>query len=118
MREQSNPSNIQLKELYEAAVDFKKAEPWEYLYDADIICVENPADGSIGYCSVMGKGGEHFALGVYLGDGGIYGFSNMMNDADKIPAHQMPIPTLKKQYTGYPSTKIKWKQGVTLEIKT
>ncbi len=89
MRELIEPSDVQLKELYEAAVDFKKAEPWKLLYDTDIICVENPADGSIGYCSVMGKGGEHFALGVYLGDAGISGLYNMMENADEIPRHQM-----------------------------
>lgn len=54
------------------------------LYDADIICIENPADGSIGYCSVMGKRREHFALGAYFEDSGIFELYNIMENAKTI----------------------------------
>jgi len=89
MRKDTKPTEEQLKELYKAASDFKQAQPWNWLYDADIICIENPKDKTIGYCSIMGKGGEHFALGVYLGDEGIFGFCEIMKNADTIPSHQV-----------------------------
>lgn len=88
MRKDNKPTDQQLKELYQAASDFKRAQPWKNLYDADIICVENPKDRTMGYCSVMGRGGEHYALGVYLGDEGILGFYDMLEKADTIPPHQ------------------------------
>ncbi|HBT16584.1 MAG TPA: hypothetical protein DEB05_06465 [Firmicutes bacterium] len=88
MRKDNKPTDEQLIELYQAASDFKKAEPWKWLYDADLICVENPKDKMIGYCSVMGKAGEHYALGVYLGDEGLSGFCDLMENADIIPYHQ------------------------------
>lgn len=88
MRSKKKPTEEQLKELYEAASAFKQVQPWKWLYDADIICVENPKDKTMGYCSVMGKGGEHYALGVYLGNEGIFGFYNLMENANTIPRHQ------------------------------
>ena len=42
----------------------------------------------IGYCSVMGRAGEHYALGVYLGDEGISGFCDLLKNADITPYHQ------------------------------
>lgn len=88
MRKNNEPTDAQLMDLYQAALDFKKAEPWKHLYDADIICVENPMDKMVGYCSVMGRAGEHYALGVYLGDEGISGFCDLMKNAETTPYHQ------------------------------
>ena len=88
MRTTDKPTEGQLRELYEAAVDFNAAKPWKWLYDSDLICVENPEDGMIGYCSVMGRSGTHFALGVFLGEAGIAGFSYLMESGDTIPYYE------------------------------
>lgn len=82
------PTGEHLKELYRAATVFKQEQPWKWLYDADIICVENPKDKTMAYCSVMGKGGEHFALGAYLGTDGLAGFCDLMKNSNNIPWHQ------------------------------
>lgn len=66
-------------------MDFKEEQPWRWLYEDDIICVENPVDKTTGYCSVMGKGGQHYALAVYMGIEGVYGFYHLMENADSIP---------------------------------
>ncbi len=68
----------QLRKLYAAATAFRRAEPWKTFHDSDLIAVENPSDGSIGYCSVMGRSGRHFALGVFLGEAGLFGFAELM----------------------------------------
>lgn len=83
MGERIRPSKEQLLALYEAAVAFWEAEPWQGLYDADLVCVENPLDGEIGYCSVMGKGGQHFGLCVFLGMRGLRGFYELMELGDE-----------------------------------
>lgn len=83
----TKPTDEHLIELYEAAKEFKLAEPWNWLYDTDLVCVENPADKTIGYCSVMGRGGEHFALGVYLGDDGIIKFNKIVSGGDDLPMY-------------------------------
>nr|WP_127837517.1 hypothetical protein [Clostridium prolinivorans] len=67
MRKYDLPTYEQLKDLYEAAVAFKKAKPWNNPLVPELICVENPEDKTIGYCSIMGHGGDHFGLGFFLG---------------------------------------------------
>lgn len=88
MTKRQSPTMEEWKALYQAAETFKKAEPWKWLWDADLICVKNPETGVIGYCSIMGRGGQHYALGVYLGDNGIYRFDKLMRVGNSIPNHE------------------------------
>lgn len=52
-----------------AALKFRDSQLWATLDDSMIFSVVLPS-GEIGYCCVMGKGGEHYALGLYRGDKG------------------------------------------------
>ena len=60
--------------LYEAAQAFKEQAPWEWMFEDEIFGVRDPETGYIGYASVMGRLGEHLALGLYLGSEGLIGF--------------------------------------------
>lgn len=68
------------KRLYEVAVDFRDKKSWEWMYDDMIFGVQNPENGEIGYCIVMGNIGEFFGLGVYLGSEGLAGIKRMQTD--------------------------------------
>jgi hypothetical protein len=57
--------------LYEAAVPFKDIECWEWMSESDVFGVQNPENGEIGYCCVLGQLGELFGLVIYLGSKGI-----------------------------------------------
>jgi len=55
----------QWNKLYEVTINIKKLEPWNYLWDIDIITIILPEYEEPFYCSVMGKNGQCFAISVY-----------------------------------------------------
>ena len=59
--------------MLEAAFNFRNAEPWKDLTDSDIFAVML-SDGTKVYCSIMGHGGMHHALCIYIGDAGFSTF--------------------------------------------
>jgi len=63
----NQPSIEQWKELYEVARIIRKLEPWKLLWDMDLITIMLPGREEPVYCSVMGRGGECIAIGVYPG---------------------------------------------------
>ena len=61
--------------MLDAAFKFRMTEPWNKLKESDIFAVKL-SDDTIVYCSIMGNGGLHHALGIYIGS---EGFSTYLN---------------------------------------
>lgn len=59
------------KDLYEAAIQWKRLAPWKWMDDDQLFGVKDPQSGSTGYACVLGGLGEVFALCVYRGAEGL-----------------------------------------------
>lgn len=81
MRENNKPSIEQWKELYDAAINIRHIAPWDYLWDMDLIVIRLPGREEPVYCSVMGRNGECYAIGVYPGVEEVGSFYRMAESA-------------------------------------
>lgn len=66
------------KELIVTALRFRAYALFKHLDDSQIFAV-GLSDGTIGYCCVMGNGGEYYSLALYRGD---KGFSTYLSTID------------------------------------
>lgn len=73
------PTTEEWQQLYEAAINFKKAGCWEWMYDTDIFGVMNPVTGETAYCCIMGNAGEHYAIAAYLGSEGLDSYFQLLS---------------------------------------
>ncbi|NUM48604.1 MAG: hypothetical protein HUU38_28180 [Anaerolineales bacterium] len=97
----STPSLDEWRALYGVAQKIKEIEPWEMMYEDELFAVQNPETGEIGYVSIMGAGGEHFSVSVYLGTMGIHGFfriQEMAMDGDFSPEVAFSVPQLQASF--------------------
>jgi hypothetical protein len=74
------PSSNQLKILYQLMERIKALEPWDKLWDMDLVCIELPDMKEPVFCSVMGRNGECYGIGVYPGLQSASGLLRMAED--------------------------------------
>lgn len=92
-----SPKMEEWKKLFEAIIKVKDIAPWEWMYEDDLFAVQNPETDEMGFVSVMGSIDEHYAISVYLGERGLYGFWDLKESASDILWNQMffEIPQLQ-----------------------
>ena len=61
--------NMATEKMYDLAFQYKGTKLWQQLYEDEMFAVQLP-DGEIGYCSTMGRMGDHLSLALYVGDSG------------------------------------------------
>ena len=99
MAEMTKPDIREWRRLYEATVRIKEVSPWEWMTEADVFGMQNPETGELGFVSVMGMLGEHYAVSLYLGSEGIHGYLNLQElgpFAD--PEDLIQIPQLQASF--------------------
>lgn len=95
----ATPTLEEFRQLHEAALAFKQQAPWEWMFDDEIFGIRNPETGQIGYASVMGRRGEHLALGLYLGSEGLNGFYRLAaGEEPDNPDILLEIPHLQASF--------------------
>ena len=75
----SNPTLKEWEQLYKQAIAFKELAPWRWMYDSEVFGVKDESYKDIGYCCVLGKRMEVFALVVYLGTEGLNAHQKMQS---------------------------------------
>ena len=88
MKKNNKPTIEQWKELYDAAINIRQIAPWDYLWDMDLIAINLPSREEPVYCSVMGRNGECYAIGVYPGLKAVASFYRMAEStSDEMAAY-------------------------------
>ena len=95
----NTPTLEQWKRLYELMAGLSELAPWEYMYEGHIFGVQFPETGSLGFVSVMGNLGEHYAVAVYLGKQGFEGFMTMQSMGPGLtPEVVLQVPQLQAAF--------------------
>ena len=100
MPKKANPPSLeQWKRLYELMGKIRELAPWEYMYEHNIFGVQFPEKGNLGFVSVMGNLGEHFAVAVYMEKKGFEGFLNMQRMGYRlVPDIFLQVPQLQASF--------------------
>ncbi len=96
---ETQPTLDEWRALYAAADQIKALAPWEWMFENQVFGVQDPLDHTLGFISVMGTLGEHFAVAVYLGSKGLSGFMAMQNAGPNIsPEMVLEVPQLQASF--------------------
>jgi len=95
----ATPSPEEAGQLYEVAGRVKELAPWTWMDESDIFGVQNPETGEIGFVSVMGMAGQHFAVALYQGAAALYDFWDLESgDALTDPMQLLDVPQLQASF--------------------
>ena len=93
------PSLEQWKRLHELMDKISELAPWEFMYEHNIFGVQFPETNDLGFVSVMGNLGEHFATAVYMGKKGFEGFLTMQRMGYRLgPDIVLEVPQLQASF--------------------
>lgn len=85
--------------LYQAAIHVKEIAPWKWMEESDIFGIQNPETSDLGFVSIMGMLGKHYAISVYLGSEGLYGFRDLEEAGiSASPEMLLEIPQLQASF--------------------
>ena len=84
--------------LYAAAGRVKDMAPWKWMIEDEVFGVRNPERDEVGFVSVMGAGGEHFAVALYQGAVALHDFL-ALSEADSVETERLlEIPQLQASF--------------------
>lgn len=95
----TQPTLDEWRRLYDVAQKVHDLAPWQWMEESDLFGVQNPENDDLGFVSVMGMAGEYFAVGMYLGAKGLYGFWDIQDNAPFVhPMEVLQVPQLQVSF--------------------
>lgn len=101
---EKNPTFEEWRRLYAAAGRVKEMAPWDWIMEDDVFGVRYPESEEIGFVSVMGAAGEHFAIAFYPTPRALYDFLELEEQGqlglldDVAPDRVLEIPQLQASF--------------------
>jgi len=93
------PSLDDSRNLYELMQQIHALAPWEWMEESHVFGVQNPDTQELGFVSVMGMAGEHYAVSVYLGARALNDFWHFQDEfPDIAPEELLEIPQLMASF--------------------
>ena len=93
------PTMDEWKKLYALMAQVEELAPWRWMDEDDIFGIQMPETGELGFVSVMGTLGEHFAVAAYLGARGLSGFWKMHELGPRLtPEFILQVPQLQASF--------------------
>ncbi len=78
MSQTTEPTIEQWKSLYNLSTKFRKLACWQWMTDEEVLGVQNPATGEIGYCCIIGNLGQQLGIIVYQGTEGFSSYQRLL----------------------------------------
>src|SRR5947207_5730178 len=79
------------RQLFDLAIQIMKLQPWGWMEETDLIGIESPDTGEIGFISVMGSIGQYEAVALYLGAQGLHALLEMNEDPKADPVTLLQV---------------------------
>jgi len=93
------PTQDQWQALFAAGDRVKAAAPWEWMTEGHVFGVQDPDTDELGFVSIMGMLGEHYAVSVYLGTQALYDFLALEDEGPFGTAERLlEIPQLQASW--------------------
>jgi Domain of unknown function (DUF6930) len=97
---EKTPTMEEWGRLYAAAGRVKEMAPWKWMIEDEVFGVRNPERDEVGFVSVMGAKGEHFAVALYQGAVALHDFL-ALSEADSVETERLlEIPQLQASFEG------------------
>lgn len=100
MTTQQDPTLEEWRRLYDAMNGVKTLTPWTWMKETDIFGIQDPHTGDLGFVSVMGMLGEHYAIALYTSPAALYEFWDLQEAGPSdFPGKILEIPQLQASLT-------------------
>ncbi len=74
---QEQPTQAEWRSLFDVSARVKELAPWEWMMEDEVFGVRDDEAGVTGFVSVMGAGGEHFAIALYPDPAALFAFLDL-----------------------------------------